>query len=39
MKSQASLASVRSFATVFNEKFDRLDILVCNAGVWVPMDK
>jgi len=35
----ASLTSVRDFAAHFNEKFDKLDILVCNAGVWVPMDR
>jgi retinol dehydrogenase-12 len=29
----ADFASVSAFATAFEEKYDRLDILVCNAGV------
>lgn len=30
----ASLASIRAFAGAFGEKFDRLDVLVNNAGAW-----
>jgi NAD(P)-dependent dehydrogenase (short-subunit alcohol dehydrogenase family) len=30
----ASLASIRAFAPTFSEKFDRLDVLVNNAGAW-----
>ena len=30
----AALANVRSFAAALREKHERLDILVCNAGVW-----
>jgi NAD(P)-dependent dehydrogenase (short-subunit alcohol dehydrogenase family) len=30
----ASLAKVRAFATAFEAKFDRLDVLVNNAGAW-----
>lgn len=32
----ASLASVRAFAAKFTEKFDRLDVLMNNAGVMMP---
>jgi len=32
----ASLASVKEFAQDFLQNYDRLDTLVCNAGVWVP---
>lgn len=32
----ASLASVRAFAAAFRERFDRLDLLVNNAGVMMP---
>jgi len=35
----ASLQSVTQFTTEFKEKYNRLDILICNAGVWIPMDK
>jgi len=37
----ASLKSVREFAAEFLEKYGEgsLDTLVCNAGVWVPMDE
>lgn len=31
-----SLASVRSFATEFAQKFDRLDLLINNAGIMMP---
>jgi NAD(P)-dependent dehydrogenase (short-subunit alcohol dehydrogenase family) len=29
----SDFGSVSAFATAFQEKYDRLDILVCNAGV------
>jgi NAD(P)-dependent dehydrogenase (short-subunit alcohol dehydrogenase family) len=29
----ADFASVSAFATAFGEKYDRLDILICNAGM------
>lgn len=32
----SSLDSVRAFATAFTERFDRLDLLVNNAGVMIP---
>jgi NAD(P)-dependent dehydrogenase (short-subunit alcohol dehydrogenase family) len=32
----ASLSSVRSFAEAFREKYDKLDLLINNAGVMVP---
>lgn len=35
----ASLESVRSFVTDFKQDHSQLDTLVCNAGVWMPMDK
>ena len=35
----ASLDSVRNFVNNFLLNHDKLDCLVCNAGVWVPMDK
>jgi len=35
----ASLQSVRDFVQEFQDKYNRLDILVCNAGVWMPMEK
>jgi hypothetical protein len=33
------LSSVREFAAEFKSKYDNLDLLVCNAGVWIPMDR
>jgi len=35
----ASLESVRTFATELKQNYSRLDTLVCNAGVWMPMQK
>lgn len=35
----ASLKSIRSFANEFNSQYEKLDILVCNAGVWIPMER
>ena len=35
----ASLESVRSFVTEFKQEYSSLDTLVCNAGVWMPMEK
>jgi NAD(P)-dependent dehydrogenase (short-subunit alcohol dehydrogenase family) len=32
----SDFASVSSFATAFEKEHDRLDILVCNAGVSMP---
>ncbi|KAJ0408626.1 hypothetical protein P43SY_008973 [Pythium insidiosum] len=34
-----SLASVKAFATVFAQRFDRLDLLVNNAGVGMPVQQ
>ena len=34
-----SLESIRAFSTAFLARFDRLDCLICNAGVMVPMDE
>mmetsp|Transcript_26145 Transcript_26145/g.36636 ORF Transcript_26145/g.36636 Transcript_26145/m.36636 type:complete len:341 (-) Transcript_26145:532-1554(-) len=34
----ASLASVRTFSEEIKSKFNSIDALVCNAGVWVPME-
>jgi len=34
-----SLQSVVQFSEEFHEKYNRLDTLICNAGVWVAMDK
>ena len=31
-----SLKSVRAFAATFQQRFDRLDVLMCNAGVMMP---
>lgn len=30
----SSLDSIRSFAQAFNQKYDRLDVLINNAGIW-----
>ncbi|XP_066977473.1 retinol dehydrogenase 11-like isoform X1 [Macrobrachium rosenbergii] len=35
----ADLTSIRTFASNFLEKFDKLDVLVNNAGVYVPPDE
>jgi len=35
----ASQQSVREFVQEFQDKYNRLDILICNAGVWIPMEK
>jgi len=35
----SSLKSIQEFSEQFTEKYDRLDTLVLNAGVWVPMEK
>jgi len=34
-----SLKSVEEFTAEFKEKYSRLDTLICNAGVWFPMEK
>jgi len=35
----ANLENIRKFATEIQEKFSKIDCLVCNAGVWLPMDQ
>lgn len=35
----SDLASVRTFASNFKQKFNKLDVLVNNAGVYVPPDE
>lgn len=35
----ASLASVREFISQVRSNFESIDVLICNAGVWVPMDE
>ena len=35
----ASFDSIKSFAQSFKEKFSRLDCLICNAGIMVPMEE
>ena len=35
----ASLSSVKNFISEVQSKYESIDILVCNAGVWVPMEK
>jgi len=35
----SNLESVREFSAAVTEKFPSIYALVCNAGVWVPMDK
>ena len=35
----ASLESVKSFVEDLNARFSSINALVCNAGVWVPMDQ
>jgi len=35
----ANLENIRCFATEVQERFSKIDCLVCNAGVWFPMDQ
>nr|ADD38866.1 Retinol dehydrogenase 11 [Lepeophtheirus salmonis] len=35
----ASLTSIEKFANEYLSKDDKLDVLLCNAGVWFPMDQ
>ena len=35
----ASLSSVRSFISQIQEAYPKVNTLICNAGVWVPMEK
>ena len=35
----ASLDSIQNFSKRFLSDYTKLDCLICNAGVWVPMDK
>lgn len=35
----SSLASVRDFISKIQTKYESIDVLICNAGVWVPMEK
>ena len=35
----ASLHSVRQFVDAFSKDNSKLDCLICNAGIWVPMEK
>lgn len=34
-----SFQSIHNFAQIIKEKFPNIDCLVCNAGIWVPMEK
>jgi len=34
-----SLESIRTFADAFKQRFDRVDILINNAGVFIPYQK
>lgn len=34
----SSLENIRHFAHTIKQKFGQIDILVCNAGVWIPMN-
>ena len=35
----ASILSIRNFVQEFLANYSKLDCLICNAGVWVPMEK
>ena len=35
----ANLENVRNFSQTLKEKYSSIDCLVCNAGVWFPMDQ
>lgn len=35
----ASFQSIRDFAQAVKDKYETIDCLVCNAGIWVPMEK
>lgn len=35
----ASIASVNEFIKEVQSKYESIDVLICNAGVWVPMEK
>lgn len=35
----SQLASVRAFASQVKQKYKQIDAVVCNAGVWVPMEQ
>ena len=35
----ASLDSIKNFANTFLANYSKLDCLICNAGVWSPMEK
>lgn len=34
-----SLSSVREFCSNLSQEYNVIDTLVCNAGVWIPMEK
>ena len=34
----ANLENIKNFASEIKEKISQIDCLVCNAGVWYPMD-
>lgn len=34
----ASLTSVQEFVATVKSKYSRIDVLICNAGVWIPPD-
>lgn len=35
----ANLENIKNFASEIKEKFPKIDTLVCNAGVWFPMEE